>query len=85
MMRRMTDTTLQTTGIEQLLGIGGTQSSALWPRAILLRADLEATAKGGSKEAARDLYAKFLALWVKSDPEFALLMTRVRASLAALR
>ena len=32
---------LQLSGIDQLLGIGGTQSSALWPRAILLRADLE--------------------------------------------
>lgn len=85
MARRMTDTTLQTTGIDQLLGIGGTQSSALWPRAILLRADLEATAKGGSKETARDLYTKFLALWAKSDLEFAPLMTRVRASLAGLK
>ncbi len=81
--RRLTDTTLQLSGIEASLGGTGGSTVLLWPRAMLMRADLEAAK--GDKSVARDYYTKFLALWAKSDPEFAPLMARVRASLAALR
>lgn len=82
MARRLTDTTLQLSGIEaSLTNIGGA-TALVWPRAMLLRADLEAAK--GERRVARDYYTRFLALWAKSDPEFAPLMARVRASLAAL-
>jgi hypothetical protein len=76
--RRLTDTTLQNSGIETVMGGTGGSAIMLWPRAMLLRADLEAAK--GDKQIAKDYYTKFLALWAKADPEFAPLMTRVRAA-----
>jgi hypothetical protein len=83
-VRRMMDTTLKVSGIASVLGFGPALTAGLWPRALLLRADLEATATGGDRALARDLYTKFLDLWANADPEFAPLLDRVRASLAKL-
>jgi TolB-like protein len=73
--RRLTDSTLQTSAIE-----GSTATNMptvlVWPRALLLRADLEAAR--GDKAIAKDFYQKFLALWANADPEFAPLLERVR-------
>jgi TolB-like protein/tetratricopeptide (TPR) repeat protein len=81
--RRMLDSTLSATPLDGLIGIGPTTTTYLWPRALLLRADLEAAA--GSQAVARDLYDKFLELWAKPDPEFAPLIARVKAARAKLR
>lgn len=83
-IRRMMDTTLKVSNIASVLGLGPAMTAGLWPRALLVRADLEATATGGDRVLARDLYAKFLDLWANADPEFAPLLARVRASLAKL-
>jgi len=83
-VRRMMDTTLMTTGLDGLLGVGAVPAADLFPRALLLRADLEARAKDGDRALAKDLYAKFLDLWANADPEFAPLLARVRVSLAKL-
>ena len=88
-VRRMMDTTLMTTGVDGLLGIGGAANAGLFPRALRLRADLEATVvtkdrTTGDKAMAKDLYAKFLELWANADPEFKPLLARVRASQAKL-
>jgi TolB-like protein/tetratricopeptide (TPR) repeat protein len=77
-IRRMTDTTLLTTPIEAVLGLGSIQGGLLWPYAMVLRADLEASV--GEKTIATDWYTKFLELWSNADPEFAPLLARVRAS-----
>lgn len=82
--RRMADTTLTTTTTDGLLGIGSAPNVSLWPRAILVRADLEAAMKAGDKAIAQDLYAKFLDLWSKADPEFAPLLARIRTAQAEL-
>ena len=81
-IRRMTDTTLLSTPFEAVFGLGPVQAVLLWPRAMLLRADLESSI--GEKLVAVDYYKKFLDLWSSSDPEFAPLIARVRASLAKL-
>ena len=57
----------------------------MWPRVLLLRADLEANVAGGNKELAKALYGDFLALWSKSEPEFAGLLARVRQSQAKIK
>jgi TolB-like protein/tetratricopeptide (TPR) repeat protein len=54
----------------------------LWPRALLLRADLEAAK--GDKQVARTYYRRFLTLWAKADPELQPIVDRARKSLAAL-
>lgn len=81
--RRMTDTTLQMSSILGSLSTTAAPTVVLWPRAMLLRADLEAAK--GDRQVARAYYTSFLALWAKSDPEFAPLMERVRNKLNALR
>jgi hypothetical protein len=82
MARRLTDTTMQRSGVEAALTNIGGATALVWPRVLSLRADLEAAK--GDKRIAREYYTRFLALWAKSDPEFAPLMARVRAALAAL-
>lgn len=83
MARRLTDTTLQMSSIVSSLSTANAPTAVLWPRAMLLRADLEAAK--GDKQIARDYYTKFLALWAKADPEFAAVVQRVRNQLAVLR
>jgi TolB-like protein len=78
MVRRLTDSTLQLSGIEAVMSGTGGSAVMLWPRAILLRADLEAAK--GDKQVARDYYTSFLALWSRADAEFAPLLARVRAA-----
>ena len=80
--RRMTDSTMMVASVDGLLGISSIGNALLWPRALLLRADLEAAV--GEKSVARDYYGKFLELWAQADPEFAPLLARVRASQAKL-
>jgi hypothetical protein len=78
-VRRMMDTTLMVTSVEGLLGIGAVGNALLFPRALMMRGDLEAATKGG-KEAAIKAYDDFLALWANADPEFAPLLARTRAA-----
>ena len=54
----------------------------MWPRMMLLRADLE-VAKGSPKEA-KIWYDKLLDLWSTADPEFQPVVERVRKARAAL-
>jgi hypothetical protein len=83
LIQRLTDSTLQQTGIEASLSAAGAPAILLWPRAMLMRADLEAAK--GSKQIAREYYTRFLALWAKADPEFTPMLERVRSKLNALR
>jgi hypothetical protein len=78
MARRMADTTLQMSSIVASLSTAQALTALLWPRVMLLRADLEAAK--GDKQLAKDYYTKFLALWAKADPEFAPVISRVRAA-----
>lgn len=84
-LRRMIDTTMLATPVDGVVGVGSVMAGWLWPRAMLLRADLEASVKGGDKEIARALYGDFLSLWSRSDPEFAGLVARVKAAQAKLK
>ena len=76
-IRRMTDTTLLFTPLgapvsDATLAFTG----ALWPRAYLLRAELE-EAKG-DREKAREYYRRFAQLWVGADAEFAAMVARAK-------
>ena len=71
---------LQVTGVEGTLAGSGQPAALLWPRVMLLRADLEAGA--GHTDLARDFYTKFLALWSRPDPELAPLVARVRRAIS---
>ncbi|HET9423849.1 MAG TPA: hypothetical protein VFO55_00650 [Gemmatimonadaceae bacterium] len=82
-VRRMTDSTLQQSGIESGSAGMSIPIVLLWPRALLLRADLEAAR--GDKAVAREHYTRFLTLWAKADPEAAPIVSRVRAALGQLR
>lgn len=78
-VRRMMDTTLMVTSVDGLLGIGAVGNALLWPRALMMRGDLEAATKDG-KEAAVKAYDDFLDLWAYADPEFAPLLARIRTA-----
>lgn len=54
----------------------------LWPRGMLLRAELESAI--GNKATAKLLFQRVLALWAEADPEFKPLVDRARSGLAAL-
>jgi tetratricopeptide (TPR) repeat protein len=55
---------------------------ALVPRMMLMRADLAAAT--GSRDEAREWYAKVLSLWANADPELQPTVARIRASMTAL-
>lgn len=63
-------------------GIVGTGGTVLWPRAMLLRADLAKAM--GEKAEARFWYLRVLDLWANADPELQPTMERIRAALAVL-
>ncbi len=63
-------------------GIVTVNSSGLWVRAMLRRADLAAAA--GQKDEARKWYARVLDLWADADADLQPVVTRIRGSLAAL-
>ena len=75
------DTALVTSAISNG-AVTGMFLPSLWPRMMLLRADLAAAA--GSKEEARTWYARVLDLWATADMEVQPTTTRIRAALAAL-
>ncbi len=56
--------------------------AALWPRMMLMRADLAAAA--GQRAEARQWYASVLDLWADADAEMLPVVSRIRRSLAAL-
>ena len=56
--------------------------AALWPRAMLLRADLAAAA--GSRNEARTWYGRVLDLWADADPELQPTIARIRSAMARL-
>ena len=56
--------------------------SALWPRMMLVRADLAAAL--GQKDEARTWYTRVMELWATADPEVQPTMARIRAARAAL-
>ena len=64
------------TGIVPLIG------AALWPRAMLLRADLAAAA--GGRGEAKVWYDRVLDLWSDADAELQPVVARIRQSRAAL-
>ena len=55
----------------------------LWPRAMLLRADL--LTAFGRKEEARKWYTRFIDFWSTADPVFQPTVTRAKNALTALR
>jgi hypothetical protein len=63
-------------------GLGAIGGPGLWPRAMLLRADL-AMAKG-LKDEARTWYLRVLDLWGNADAEMKPTVDRIRAALAKL-
>jgi hypothetical protein len=62
-------------------GIVGS-GAALWPRAMLMRADLAKAT--GNKAEARFWYLRVLDLWAKADAELQPTIERIRAALVAL-
>lgn len=59
-----------------------TFAALLWPRTMLLRADLEAAL--GHPAEARVWYQRFLAFWSRPDPEFNPVVERARRALSVL-
>ena len=79
-VKRMLESTLMYTGVETpVMPIGVLFSGFLWPRAMLLRADLE-LATGHAAEA-RKWYQRLLDLWGKADPELQPVLAAVRKKL----
>jgi hypothetical protein len=54
----------------------------LWPRALILRADLEAAR--GDKPKVKEFYQRFITLMSAADPEFQPIVDRAKKALAAL-
>ena len=82
-VRRMLDTTLVITPLETILSEGGLQiAGMLWPRGMLLRADLAAALN--YKDEARLWYGRFVELWAKADPPFQPTVDRARRAYRAL-
>jgi TolB-like protein len=81
--RRMLDTTLMSAGVQSALPGGTTLLGMLWPRMMLIRADLAAAA--GSAGEAHTWYGRFLDLWMKPDAEFQPVIDRVRKAYAGGR
>jgi hypothetical protein len=83
MARFFVDTAMRfTTFGTSIRGVIPMNGAAFIPRMMLMRADLAAGL--GSREEARKWYARALDLWADADPELAPVVTRMRASLAAL-
>ncbi len=82
-LTRVTDTTLRVTPMETPIGVGISFAADLWPRTMLLRADLETAL--GNRSQGRIWYQRFLALWSSADPEFSPVVERARKALAALQ
>jgi hypothetical protein len=78
-VNRMLDSTLKVTPMESPTGLGITFAAELWPRVMLLKADLEAGR--GNRSEAKIWYQRFLDLWPKPDPEFQPVVDRVRKAL----
>jgi tetratricopeptide (TPR) repeat protein/TolB-like protein len=81
-VRRFLDSQQKLTPVFNQIGNGFVFTSFLWPRAMLLRADLEAAK--GDKTVARQYYRRFITLWANADPEFKPIVERARKSLEAL-
>jgi TolB-like protein/tetratricopeptide (TPR) repeat protein len=81
-LRRYFEVSVPLTPVLTQIGNGFVFTGFLWPRAMLLRADLEAAK--GDKGVARSYYRRLLALWAKADPELQPVVDRARKSLAAL-
>jgi len=82
-MRRMMDTTIGMTSLLATPNImSGSSIAQFWPRALVLRADLEAAV--GDRAKARSYYRQFIDLWSGADPEFQPFVNRVRGTLAGL-
>lgn len=82
-LRHVLDTTLVAARMWD--GFSTTRTSVtalLWPRAMLLRAELAAAR--GSRAEAREWYRRFVDLWASADPECQPLVARARAALVAM-
>lgn len=76
-VKRMLDSTLMFTGLETpAMPVGILFPGFLWPRAMLLRADLEQAM--GKVPEARKWYQRLLELWGGADPEVRPILDRAR-------
>ena len=76
-VKRLIDSTLIFTPLEaSISGVGIAFPAAIWPRAMLLRADLEAAR--GNRVEARKWYGRLAALWAKADAELMPIVERVK-------
>jgi len=82
MSRIMLDKSMRQVSLFTQVGNGFVFPLFLYPRTLLLRADLEAAK--GDKAVARQFYQRFLTLWAQTDPEFQPIVDRARKALAAL-
>jgi tetratricopeptide (TPR) repeat protein len=84
MVRLFTDTSVAYMSITSgfIRGAWPMVGAGMWPRAMLLRADLAAAA--GSREEAKTWYDKVIDLWSDADAEMKPLVERIRKSRAAL-
>ncbi len=81
-LRRFRDVTLAHTPALDQLGPGFTFAGMLWPRSMLLLADLAAATGRGEEAAAA--YRGFIAAWERGDPSVQPIVSRARAALARL-
>ena len=82
-LRHLLDTTLIASRISDGFRTGrATITAMLWPRAMVLRAELAAAR--GARDEAREWYGRFLDLWATADAEGQALVSRVRAANAAI-
>jgi len=72
---------MRTSSVDKLAYGASASLSMLWPRAMLLRADL-AAARSDRAEAQR-WYRAFIDLWAKADPEYQPIVARARAGYQA--
>jgi tetratricopeptide (TPR) repeat protein len=83
-LRFYVDTAMAFTSVGQNIvsGLGSMGGSGLWPRAMLLRADLAMAT--GLKDEARTWYLRVLDLWGNADAELKPTLDRIRAALVKL-
>ena len=80
--RFLLDSLVPHTSLLETTVSNGTSYALMWPRAMLLRADLAAAA--AQRDEARLWYDRFLAIWSSPDPKFMPIVERARRARASL-